>query len=275
MTKNNLRPPTGYHGDKATNKKLGIMRFATAAEATAGVANDVALTPSQGAALVPPASTTVAGIVRLATLAETVTGTSAVIATTPAGITARLAAPGPIGGTTPAAGTFTTVVATTTISAGTTITAGTGIVATTGNIVASAGAVSASSTVTAGTSMTAGTTITATAGAITATNGNLVFGTAGNKILGLAAANTATAGAHSRGTTTLISGTITISTTAVTSNSLIKIWRQDIGASTAMGFLTVGTIVAGVSFDVFAATQAAPGTPLATDLSVVGWEITN
>ena len=243
MTKNNLRPPTGYHGDKATTHKLGIMRFATVAEATGGVANDVALTPSTGAASVPAASTTTPGIVRLATTAETVTGTSATIANTPAGLTSRLAAPGPIGGTTPGSGAFTTVTAVTTI--------------------------------TAGTSITAGTTLTATAGAITATNGNLVFGTAGNKIVGPAATNTATAGANSRGTATLINGTITISTTAVTSNSLIKVWRQNVGSSTAMGFLTVGTIVAGVSFQVFAATAATPGTPLANDLSLIGWSITN
>lgn len=56
-------------------------------------------------------STTQRGSVELATNAETVTGTDAVRAVTPAGLTARLAAPGAIGGTTPAAGAFTTVTA--------------------------------------------------------------------------------------------------------------------------------------------------------------------
>lgn len=58
------------------------------------------------------ASTTAAGLVELATSAETVTGTDAVRAVTPAGLTARMAAPGAIGGTTPAAGAFTTLTAT-------------------------------------------------------------------------------------------------------------------------------------------------------------------
>ena len=52
-------------------------------------------------------STTEAGLVELATDAETVTGTSDLVVTTPGNITARLAEPGAIGGTTPAAGTFT------------------------------------------------------------------------------------------------------------------------------------------------------------------------
>ena len=55
----------------------------------------------------PPATSSVPGIVELATDAETVTGTATDIATTPANITAKMAAPGAIGGTTPAAGTFT------------------------------------------------------------------------------------------------------------------------------------------------------------------------
>ena len=59
------------------------------------------------------ATTSAPGIVQLATNAITVTGTNATEAVTPAGLTARLAAPGAIGGTTPAAGTFTAVTATT------------------------------------------------------------------------------------------------------------------------------------------------------------------
>lgn len=50
---------------------------------------------------VTAASTSAAGKVELATDAETVTGTDTSRATTPANITARLAAPGTIGGTTP------------------------------------------------------------------------------------------------------------------------------------------------------------------------------
>jgi hypothetical protein len=58
------------------------------------------------------ASETVAGKSELATNAETVTGTDTGVVTTPANITARLAAPGAIGVTTPAAGTFTTLTGT-------------------------------------------------------------------------------------------------------------------------------------------------------------------
>ena len=49
------------------------------------------------------------GVVELATDAEAVAGTDTARAITPANLTARLAEPGPIGGTTPAAGTFTTL----------------------------------------------------------------------------------------------------------------------------------------------------------------------
>ena len=74
------------------------------------------------------ASTTQRGTMETSTDAESVTGTSTVVAVTPASLTARLAAPSAIGGTTPAAGAFTT------LSATTTITAGTDIAATAGNI---------------------------------------------------------------------------------------------------------------------------------------------
>lgn len=59
----------------------------------------------------PVASDTLSGVVELATNAEAVTGSDATRAATPANLTARLAAPGAIGGTTPAAGAFTTLTA--------------------------------------------------------------------------------------------------------------------------------------------------------------------
>ena len=49
------------------------------------------------------------GVIEKATAAEVVTGTDTDRAVTPAGVTARLEAPGAIGGTTPAAGVFTTL----------------------------------------------------------------------------------------------------------------------------------------------------------------------
>lgn len=125
--------------------------------------------------------------------------------------------------------------------------------------------------VTAPGSLTATTTLTATSGAITATNGNLVLGTAGNKL------SIATGANASVGTATLAGGTATVNTTAVTANSIILLTRQSIGATgaAALGHLTVGTVTAGTSF-VINAVQAADATALqATDVSVVGYMIIN
>ena len=60
----------------------------------------------------PNWSETVSGIGQLATDAEAVTGTATSVAIVPSSLTARLAAPGSIGATTPAAGAFTTLAAT-------------------------------------------------------------------------------------------------------------------------------------------------------------------
>lgn len=169
------------------------------------------------------------------------------------------------------AATFASVTTTGAIVAGTTVTAGTGITSTTGNIVATAGQVNA------GTSMTAGTSITATLGNITATNGNFVKGTAGNKDVYTSVATTTAAGANSAGTVTLVGGTATVSTTAVTASSKIRLDRQGVGATGAnpLGILSVGTISAGTSF-VINAVQVASATSLqASDVSSIWWEIVN
>jgi hypothetical protein len=121
------------------------------------------------------------------------------------------------------------------------------------------------------------TSLTATAGNITATNGNLVFGTAGNKTMYTSVASTTTAGANSAGKVTLAGGTATVSTTAVTASSIIRIYRQGVGSTgaAALGQLSIGTIVAGTSF-VINAWSAASATALATtDVSSIGWEIVN
>ncbi len=83
--------------------------------------------------------------------------------------------------------------------------------------------------------------MTATLGNITATNGNIVRGTAGNKDIYTSVASTTTAGANSAGTVTLVGGTATVSTTAVTAASQIRLYRQGIGATgaAALGFLTL------------------------------------
>lgn len=125
--------------------------------------------------------------------------------------------------------------------------------------------------------LTATTTLTATLGDITATNGNLVLGTAGNKIKSTSVASTTTAGANSFGTVTLVGGTATISTTAVTANSIIILTRQSVGATgaAALGELSVGTITAATSFVINAWSQADATALAATDVSVIGWMIIN
>lgn len=175
------------------------------------------------------------------------------------------------GGVTANAGNITATAGNIVASAG-------NITATLGNITAAAGNISATAgSVSAGTSVTAGTTVTATLGAITATNGNFVKGTAGNKDIYNSVATDGTAGANSAGTATLAGGTITINTTAVTASSFIRLYRQSVGATgaAALGFLSIGTVVAGASFQINAV-QAADATALqATDVSVVAWEIVN
>lgn len=90
-------------------------------------------------------------------------------------------------------------------------------------------------------------------------------------------ATTTAAGSNAAGTVTLAGGTATISTTSVTADSKIRIYRQGIGATgaAALGILTIGTIVAATSF-VINSVQAADATALqATDVSVVFWELVN
>lgn len=140
----------------------------------------------------------------------------------------------------------------------------TGNTAVTGNIVASG-------------SITAGTGVTATTGNITATNGNIVKGTAGNKDVYTSVATTTAAGANSAGTVTLVGGTATISTTAITAGSKIRMTRQGIAATgaAALGILTVGTITAGVSFIINAVSTTDATALQASDVSSIWWEIVN
>lgn len=171
------------------------------------------------------------------------------------------AAPGSISST-------TTIAAGTSASAATTITAGTGITSTTGNITASAGNLVATlGSVSAGTTVTAGTSITATLGNITATNGNIVKGTAGNKDVYTSVASTTTAGANSAGTVALIGGTIVVSTSAVTANSLIRLTCQALGTVTVPSALCVSAKSTGANFTILASQG--------TDTSTIFWEIVN
>lgn len=86
----------------------GVLRADTGVVSVDGDVTDIVAAGTEGAA----------GKLELATDAETVTGSDTARATTPANITAKMAAPGAIGGTTPAAGTFTTVTTTGNIELG-------------------------------------------------------------------------------------------------------------------------------------------------------------
>lgn len=129
----------------------------------------------------------------------------------------------------------------------------------------------------AGTTVTAGTGITATLGNITATNGNIVKGTAGNKDVYSSVASTTTAGANSAGTVTLVGGTAIVATTAVGASSLIRMTRQGVGSTGAnpLGLLAVGTLTAGVSFVINAWSSTDATALAATDVSSIFWEVVN
>lgn len=165
----------------------------------------------------------------------------------------------------------------TTTGAGSTITLSTPATFIAPGSIASTTTVTAGTAVVATTSVTAGTTVTATLGAITATNGNLVLGTAGNKIVSSSVGTTTAAGANSFGTVTLAGGTATVATTAVTTNSIVFLTRQSIGATGAavLGILSRGTIVNGTSFVINSLSQTDATALQASDVSVVGWMIVN
>jgi len=122
--------------------------------------------------------------------------------------------------------TVTTVAGVATISLPAAITTP-GSLATTSTL-ASGTTLAAGTSMSAGTSITAGTSLTATLGNITATNGNLVLGTAGNKL------SIATGTNASVGTTAAMSGSpgaVTVSSTAVTTSSIILFSRNVTGGT--------------------------------------------
>lgn len=115
--------------------------------------------------------------------------------------------------------------------------------------------------------LTASTTLTATLGNITATNGNLVLGTAGDKIVSTSVASTTTAGANSFGTVALSTGAATVNTTAAKTGSLIFATVQALGTVTTAQAIAITAIVNNTSFTITSAD--------ATDTSTVAWMIVN
>lgn len=103
--------------------------------------------------------------------------------------------------------------------------------------------------------------ITINGSGLVTVNGSLTLSTAGNKL------SIATGTNASVGTATLVGGTVTVSTTAVTASSKIFLTDATTGALTNVGSQSVGTIVAGTSF-VINSTN-----PL--DTSNVNWFIIN
>jgi hypothetical protein len=135
-----------------------------------------------------------------------------------------------------------TFIAPGTIASTTTITSGTALIATT--------------------AITAGTAITSTLGNITATNGNLVLGTAGNKILVPTGAN-ASVGTSAA----MTAGTITVSTTAVTASSIIFVSHNTLAGTPGAVSAPAASRVAGTSFVITSSSN--------TDTSTVNWWIIN
>lgn len=113
-------------------------------------------------------------------------------------------------------------------------------------------------------SLTTTTTLTATAGAITATNGNLAVGTAGNGLVIKEGSNARS------GTATLSSGTIAVSNTSVTSNTRIHVSRQGINSSTALGSLTVVSNPS-TGFTITSVSATTPTNTITGDTSIVHW----
>jgi hypothetical protein len=96
-------------------------------------------------------------------------------------------------------------------------------------------------------------------GQIATSNGNVVLGTAGNKI------TIATGSNASIGTATLVGGTVTVATTAALTAS--KIFVTVVTPGGTQGFLSVPTIVNATSFDITSTSG--------TETSTVNWWIVN
>ena len=78
----------------------------------------------------------------------------------------------------------------------------------------------------------------------------------------------------SAGTSTLVSGTVTVNTTAATTNSIILIQRKSVNGSTALGSMTY-SVVNGTSFTVTAVQASSPATTETNDNSIFVYQIIN
>jgi hypothetical protein len=112
-------------------------------------------------------------------------------------------------------------------------------------------------------------------GSISASGGNLVRAQASSKDIYSKFGSGLYVGACASGTVTLIYGATTVYTTAITSSSLLRLYRQGVGQSAALGNLMVGTRVAGVLFNINSIQFSNAGAFETGDFSNVFWEIIN
>ena len=103
----------------------------------------------------------------------------------------------------------------------------------------------AGTSLSAGTTITAGTGITATTGNITATNGNLVLSTAGNKV-SIATGSNATVGTSGA----MTAGAVVVANSSVTAASKIFAYPAALGTVTAPQAYYISAISAGVNFTI-------------------------
>ena len=131
--------------------------------------------------------------------------------------------------------------------------------------------------ITSTTTITAPTSITATLGDITATNGNFIFGTAGNKFVSTSVASTAAAGANAFGTVPLVNGTVTVTISPFNLNSttLIILTRISIGTTGTGAIGNLTTVRASTGFTINSLTTSNSQNLVTTDQSVVGWMVMN
>lgn len=150
-------------------------------------------------------------------------------------------------------------------------TGGTVTIAGTANQWVTAGAAAAITVSADGTDFIAPGSITS-GGDVTATDGNIVRTAAGNKDIHTSIGSGSAAGANSAGVVDLVGGVATVNTTDVDGATYIRLYRQDMNASTAVGSLTVPTKNTGVSF-VINAIKLSDASSLETgDASTIFWE---
>ena len=110
---------------------------------------------------------------------------------------------------------------------------------------------------------------------ITTNGGNFVRGVAGSKDFFNSVATTQNAGSNTCGIIQLIGGGAVINTIAVSGNSLVRLYRQTTGNSTALGDLYSFGFSPSQHFSIIARSETNPLLAEAGDNSIVFWQIIN